>query len=190
MEKSEKEMIERLNARDKQAFEYVFIQFYNSLCYFADKYVCDKETAQDIVQEVFIWFYEKRNSFDSLLAVKSYLYGSVYNKAINFLKTSRNQAIIREKMKTFLSEEDDSYEEIQIETEVFEEIFQAIEELPTECGRIFKMSYIEGKSIKSIMKTLNIAESTIKTQRQRAMKILKDKLKHLYPLAIAIFSIN
>lgn len=86
MEKSEKEMIERLNARDKQAFEYVFIQFYNSLCYFADKYVCDKETAQDIVQEVFIWFYEKRNSFDSLLAVKSYLYGSVYNKAINFLK--------------------------------------------------------------------------------------------------------
>ncbi|MFR7808561.1 MAG: RNA polymerase sigma factor [Butyricimonas faecihominis] len=182
-------MIERLNARDKQAFEYVFIQFYNSLCYFADKYVCDK-TAQDIVQEVFIWFYEKRNSFDSLLAVKSYLYGSVYNKAINFLKTSRNQAIIREKMKTFLSEEDDSYEEIQIETEVFEEIFQAIEELPTECGRIFKMSYIEGKSIKSIMKTLNITESTIKTQRQRAKKILKDKLKHLYPLAIAIFSIN
>ena len=106
------------------------------------------------------------------------------------MKTSRNQAIIREKMKTFLSEEDDSYEEIQIETEVFEEIFQAIEELPTECGRIFKMSYIEGKSIKSIMETLNIAESTIKTQRQRAKKILKDKLKHLYPLAIAIFSIN
>ena len=44
MEKSEKEIIERLNAKDKQAFEYVFIQFYNSLCYFADKYVCDKST--------------------------------------------------------------------------------------------------------------------------------------------------
>ena len=176
MEKSEKEIIERLNAKDKQAFEYVFIQFYNSLCYFADKYVCDKEAAQDIVQEVFTWFYEKRNSFDSLLAVKSYLYGSVYNKAINFLKTNRNQAAIRE--------------EFQIETEVFEEIFQAIEELPTECKRIFKMSYIEGKSTKSIMETLEIAESTIKTQRQRAKKILKDRLKHLYPLAVAIFSIN
>ena len=86
MEKDERDIIDRLNARDKRAFEYIFVQFYQSLCYFADKYVNDKEAAQDIVQEIFIWFYEKRNTFDSLLAVKSYLYGCVYNKAINYLK--------------------------------------------------------------------------------------------------------
>ena len=52
------------------------------------------------------------------------------------------------------------------------------------------MSYIEGQSIKSIMEVLNVAESTIKTQRQRAKKVLKDRLQHLYPLAMIIFSIN
>ncbi len=190
MEKDERDMIDRLNARDNGAFEYIFVRFYQSLCYFADKYINDKEAAQDIVQEIFIWFYEKRKSFDSLLSVKSYLYGCVYNKAINFLKTNRNQARIREQMREFLTEEDESFEEFQVETEVFEEIFRAIEELPVECRRIFKMSYIEGQSIKSIMETLNVAESTIKTQRQRAKKVLKDRLKHLYPLVIVIFSIN
>ena len=190
MEKDERDIVDRLNAGDNKAFEYVFVQFYQSLCYFADKYINDKEAAQDIVQEIFIWFYEKRKTFDSLLTVKSYLYGCVYNKAINFLKMNRNQARIREQMKGLLVEEDESYEEFQVETEVFEEIFRAIEELPVECRRIFKMSYIEGQSIKSIMEVLNVAESTIKTQRQRANKVLKDRLQHLYPLAMIIFSIN
>lgn len=53
MEKSEKEIIERLNAKDKQAFEYVFIQFYNSLCYFADKYVFYNKKAGPITSPTF-----------------------------------------------------------------------------------------------------------------------------------------
>lgn len=190
MEKDERDIVDRLNAKDDRAFKYVFVQFYQSLCYFADQYINDKEAAQDIVQEVFVWFYEKRKEFDSLLAVKSYLYRCVYNKAINFLKMNRNQARILEHLKEFLVEEDECYEGFQVETEVFEEIFKAIEELPVECRRIFKMSYIEGQSIKSIMEALNVAESTIKTQRQRAKKVLKDRLQHLYPLAMIIFSIN
>ena len=60
MEKDERDMIDRLNARDNGAFEYIFVRFYQSLCYFADKYINDKEAAQDIVQEIFIWFYETR----------------------------------------------------------------------------------------------------------------------------------
>lgn len=190
MDNKEKEMIEKLNVRDKRAFEYVFTEFYHSLCYFANKYVGDEEVAQDIVQEIFVWFYESKNRFENLMAVKSFLYSCVYNKVINYLKADRNQSIIREKIKNLSNEEDSCYEDYQIETEVFEEIFKAIEELPEECRRIFKMSYIEKKCIKEIMDTLNIAESTIKTQRQRAKKILRDRLKHLYSLAIIIFSLN
>lgn len=187
MELQEREIVEKLNARDKRAFEFVFLEFYPSLCYFANKYVCNSEVAQDIVQECFIWFYEKNNRFENLLAFKAFLYECVYHKAINYVKASRKHADIHEQMKLSLSETDEDYESNQIETEVFEEIFQAINELPEECGRIFKMTYIERKSTKEISAVLNIAESTIKTQRQRAKNILRRKLKHLYPILAIIF---
>lgn len=187
MEWQERDIVEKLNARDKRAFEYVFREFYPSLCYFANKYVCDPDTAEDIVQECFIWFYEKSNRFENLLAFKSFLYNCVYHKAINHLRTSKKHADIHERMRPFLSEADEDYEGNQIETEVFEEIFKAINELPEECGRIFKMTYIERKSTKEIMVALDIAESTVKTQRQRAKEILRRKLKHLYPLLAVIF---
>ena len=74
-----------------------------------------------------------------------------------------------------------------LKREMFEEIFTAIEELPAECRRIFKMSYIEHLSIQEIAKQLDIAETTIKTQRARAKKYLQDRLKELFPLAILLF---
>lgn len=83
--------------------------------------------------------------------------------------------------------EENEYFLRQTETEMFEEIFTAIEELPAECRRIFKMSYIEHLSIQEIAKQLDIAETTIKTQRARAKKYLQDRLKELFPLAILLF---
>lgn len=75
----------------------------------------------------------------------------------------------------------------QVETDVFEEIFVAIDELPPECQRIFKMSYIEMLDIKTICEQLGVAESTVKTQRQRAKKYLRDRLQHLYPVLVFMF---
>lgn len=186
MEPNDEDLIKRLNAKDKRAFEEVFKRFYSSLCYFAHKCVKDMDEAEDIVQDTFVWFYEHDNRFKDMLALKSFLYNCVYHKAMNYLKAQRVRSEVHEKLKAEWSEVDEEYEEFQVEAEVFEEIFRAIDELPTECGKIFRMSYIEHKSTKAIMEELHIAESTVKTQRQRAKEALRDKLKHLYAFAVFI----
>lgn len=78
----------------------------------------------------------------------------------------------------------------QVETDVFEEIFAAIDELPTECQRIFKMSYIEMLDIKTICEQLDVAESTVKTQRQRAKKYLRERCNILSGGGIYVFLID
>ena len=138
------------------------------------------DEAEDIVQDTFVWFYEHDNRFKDMLALKSFLYNCVYHKAMNYLKAQQVRLKVHEKLKAEWSEIDEEYEEFQVEAEVFEEIFRAIDELPTECGKIFRMSYIEHKSTKAIMEEMRIAESTVKTQRQRAKEALRDKVKHLY----------
>lgn len=186
MEPNDDDLIKRLNAGDKRAFEEVFKMFYSSLCYFAHKCVKDMDAAEDIVQDVFVWFYEHERHFANLTALKSFLYNCVYHRAMNHLKAQQVRQEVHERLRQEMSEADEEYEEFQVESEVFEEIFKAIDELPVECRRTFKMSYMEHKSTKAIMEELHIAESTVKTQRQRAKEALRGKLKHLYPFAAFI----
>lgn len=68
-----------------------------------------------------------------------------------------------------------------------EEIFQTIERLPNECRKVFKLSYIEGMEICKVAETLHISENTVKTQRLRARKFLKENLKDLFSLIALIY---
>ena len=155
-------VLQRLKEGDEKTFELLFHRYYAALCFFANKILKDEEAARDVVQEVFIRFYEKSYDFPNLIALKSFLYSTPkYEEATYFRH--------------------------QIEAEIFEEIFAAIEELPSECRRIFKMSYLEHMDIREITEKLQIAESTVKTQRQRAKQYLRKRLKNLYTLVIFLF---
>lgn len=181
-------LIRDIDSGDGQAFEALFHKFYASLCYFANKYLRDEDAARDVVQEVFIRLYEKSLNFPNLAALKSYLYECVQHKSLNYLEKKNTRAAIRQRLN---QEETTEHESLfhQIETEMFEEIFKAIEELPPECKRIFRMSYIDGMDIRQIAGQLNLSETTIKTQRQRAKKYLRKRLDSFcYLSAIALFS--
>ncbi len=179
-------LLYRLNKGEEQAFEFVFHKYYASLCFFANKFLQDTKAAKDVVQEVFIAFLGKKYNFPNSIALKSFLYTCVQRKALNYLEKMNNRANIQKQIKQSDYQENE-YFLYQIETEIFEEIFTAIEELPAECRRIFKMSYIDHLDIQKISQKLNIAESTIKTQRQRAKKFLRERLQNLYPLAVLLF---
>ena len=120
------------------------------------------------------------------IGVKIILYNCVQNAALNYLEKLQVRAKANRRLGLKAPDEEDVFC-FQVETDVFEEIFAAIDELPTECQRIFKMSYIEMLDIKTICEQLDVAESTVKTQRQRAKKYLRERLQHLYPVVILMF---
>ena len=94
-------------------------------------------------------------------------------------------------MKDFEQEvyEENSYLLQRIESEIMDEIFRAIDQLPEECRKVFKLSYIDGMEVCKVAETLHISENTVKTQRLRARKFLKENLKDLFPVAAFIFHI-
>ena len=124
--------------------------------------------------------------FGNQSALKSFLYNCVQNAALNYLEKLQVRAKANRRLGVKAPDEEDVFC-FQVETDVFEEIFAAIDELPTECQRIFKMSYIEMLDIKTICEQLDVAESTVKTQRQRAKKYLRERLQHLYPVVVFMF---
>ncbi|MDL2319780.1 sigma-70 family RNA polymerase sigma factor [Alistipes sp. OttesenSCG-928-B03] len=175
MEKNVLCLVRELNERGEKAIETLFHMLYPALCYFAVKITDDREIARDIVQEVFARFYEKDNyRFDSMAGVRSFFYRAVYNEAIDW--TRKNGRLVQLTGDYAQNETDDELHYAEQESRVFEKVFTAIEQLPEASRMIFVMSYIDRLSVSEISAKLGIAESTVKTQRQRAKKQLKEKL--------------
>ena len=74
-----------------------------------------------------------------------------------------------------------------VRAEVYQEIMGAIQDLPTECGRIFKLAYVEGFSNDEIATQLSISVNTVKAQKNKAKIQLREKLKGLYPVLLFLF---
>lgn len=179
-------IIEQVNAGNKKAFENIFNSYYRSLCYFSHKIINDFDASKDIVQDVFITIWDKNIRFENANTLKAYLFNSVKNNSITYLEKISNRDILNKKF-TITESKEDNFIVKQVESEIISEIYQAIEELPLECRKIFKLSYINHYKNKEIADSLNISVNTVKTQKKRAKKQLKEKLQNIYPLIFFIF---
>ena len=86
MQDSESILVERLRNKDKRAFELVFNEYYGLMKAYAMRFMDEIEEAEEIVQDVFVKFWEKCDSLAADSSVKSYLYRSVHNTCLNYIK--------------------------------------------------------------------------------------------------------
>ncbi|GAA3582350.1 RNA polymerase sigma-70 factor [Snuella lapsa] len=168
-------------------YEGLFNKLYTSLCLFSNKYVTDLEASKDIVQDVFVKVWEDKIEFKDDHAIKSYLYTSVKNKSLDYLKSKRykstdhfatNEMEKMEKRSFFLREV------VIIETSTI--IDKAINSLPRKCAQIIRLSIKEFTNIQ-IAEELGISINTVKTQKKIAYKKLKPLLKDYFILIAFIF---
>ncbi len=192
MDSLDRSIIASLKNGNQTAFELVFKTYYTRLCTYAFDFTKQQETAEDIVKEFFLDFWKNRENLTIKSSLSGYLFRSVHNACINYLK--------REKNKNIISTTDDlAVVELKIRQplspdypvgnllakELEEKINSEIEKLPQQCREIFVLSRFEGMSHKKIAKKLNISENTVKVQIYRALSKLKQTL---LPLLILVFS--
>ena len=176
MEFSEKDIIAKLNAGDKSAFDLLFRRYYTPLCTYAKGYMKSSEASEEIVQEVFIRIWETHRNISIHTSVQAYLFRSVFNACINKLKkvqadTTKNldleDAAIQSELMMMNTGEEMISKYFSEEAE--KELEQAIEDLPQQCREIFGLCRFENLSYPEISAKLNISLSTVKTQMSRAM---------------------
>lgn len=170
-------------------FEKIYSDYYQRLCFYASKYIVDFAEAEDIVQNIYVKLWEKVDFvFENEYALLSYLYSAVYRACLNKVELEqihiRHHKCIEQNLK---EQELMDYEADCIENEVLWNILRAVDSLPTECKKIFKLSYFEGLEIAKVAELLHISENTVKRQRARGKKILQERLKNLYPILAIIF---
>lgn len=169
--------IEKIRFGDLEEFTRLFKQFYEPLYFFAGRFVWDKASAENIVQDFFVKLWERRDSLEITTSLKSYMYTSIKNLSLNFIKKENHFSAIEEE-ETVLENQKNPVEILE-ENELGESIHKAISELPDKCREIFMMCRFDDLSYQEIAEIQNISVNTVKTQLQRAMKILSNKLSHI-----------
>lgn len=175
---------------DKTAFEQLFKDWYVRLCIYAESIVRDRDMAEDLVQNVFCMLWEKREGIDIRESLKSYLYRSVYNSALNSLKHEKVKLAFFELIRKHGVKDENNIEyyfDEESQKELMNEINGAIESLPEQCREIFMLSRFSGKKSMEIALMLDISVRTVEAQLYRAMKRLREDLSHLKNSEILFF---
>jgi RNA polymerase sigma-70 factor (ECF subfamily) len=152
-------------------------QFYNPLTLFADRLLKDRAAAEDIVGESFIKLWNKKNDFETVQNIKAFLYITVRNASLNYLKQAKRDSLSKQQLAYLQSEKEEFVLNAMIRAEVLKEILQEIDKLPEQCGKVLKLGYLEGLKNHEIAEMLHISVHTVKNQKARAIQLLKIKLR-------------
>lgn len=165
---------------DDSSLQLLYRHFYKALVAFAIQAVETQESAEEIVQDIFVKTWQKHNTFKSTATLKAYLYNGVRNECISHL---RRQQTAQERIRQF----EKDYHQLQMGTEesmagslphreeAIRQLLLAIDSLPPKLRELFLLA-IRGKSSEDIAQEMGITLQTVKKQRQRGLERLRKEL--------------
>ena len=169
-----------------ETFEKVFHTYYKALVVYAKTILKDMDEAEDIVQQVFINLWEKRESLEIYTSLRAMLYRSVHNACLNKIKQqavrSKYASDAQHQLQKVATDESIQQKELQ------KSIEEALKTLPEQCGRIFKMSRFDQLKYQEIADELGLSVKTVENQMGKALKIMKEQLKDYLPIVVLIIS--
>lgn len=183
----EKKILLRFKSGDQKAFEYIFKSFYSPLCLYASDLLRDDGLAQEIVQESFINFWEKRKNLEINQSLKSYLYRMVHNHCISYLRSDKTrqtkktefEETVKAEQKIIDAISDDLVIDQYFKSNIENVVEATIDNLPTQCKEVFLLSRFESLSHKEIAKKLDISVNTVKVHISKALRRLEEAMRNM-----------
>jgi RNA polymerase sigma-70 factor, ECF subfamily len=184
---TEKELVKKLKDGDSFAFEVLFYKYRNKIKGFALKIVPAQIDPEEIVQEVFVRVWLKKEAIDPEKDFQSYLFSIAKHLVLDHLKSAVNRKLyfVGEHFQHDLLEEEGMEASLTEETEV--KLLKLINEIPERRREIFRLSHFEGLSYKQIAERLNISENTVDSQIRNALAFLRKEFRKMVVLGFLFF---
>ncbi len=168
----------------KDHFEKIYAEYYDRMFLFAKEYVVSEEDAENIVQDIFMLIWEKKDILEIKISLSAYLFTLIKNKCIDHLRHATIADIFKQEYKVKLSALELLNEMTSEEEDLEKLINEAIAKLPERCRIIFIKSRFECKKYHEIAAELNISPNTVENQMAIALKKLRKELKDYLPLVL------
>jgi len=151
LETADIRILENLKNNSEPAFDELFRKYYKKLVFFAIKIVKNQDTASEVVQDLFVNFWEKRHQLEPKISLQAYLYRSVYNNCVHLSKKEKK---FQGDELTIINEPSEDFNNLLENTELEVRIYDLIEQLPPECRKIFKLETQMSRALKYLRQNL------------------------------------
>lgn len=165
-----------VNLDNNETFERVFRDHFKELCRIIYPILHDRQTCEDVVHDVFIKLWEKRESINVEKTLKGYLYKSVVYAALDQVKKQKRQKVVdKEDLEgTLGGEEESSATDVK---EMRRIIREGINTLPEKCRAVFTLSRFNKMKNREIAEYLDISIKTVENQMTKALKVMREHLR-------------
>ena len=161
-----KEFLHAFLNKDKKAFDALFEGYFERLYVFSFNLIGNEQEAEDIAIEVLTRLFRLSDQFRGLSNITAFLYISVRNRSLDYLRMVKRQTTKRQKEFYRLANEDPNLENTKIHGEQMKALYAAIEQLPEECRKVVELIYLEGLKYQEVAGRLGISINSVKTQRR------------------------
>ena len=161
----------------RQGCELLFRRFHQVLCSHAVRYVYSRELAEDIVSDVFCKFWENKSYESVTHSYRYYLFRSVRNESLNYLRQRflKDEGIEAAMAQTSPMGQNPEY--ITRYEEVSARVEQLVESLPPQCRKVFLLNRFEGLKYREVANKLGMSIKTVETHMSKAIAMMRDGLK-------------
>ena len=164
-------------------YRQLFRKYYANLLFYAARMV-GEEDAEDVVQEVFVELWHRRDSVTVGEQIQAFLYRAVYTRALNLLKhrdiknsyEAAMQEVYNKRALFYQPDDNDVLKRIE-DRELRKHIVSAIDELPEKCKLVFKLSYLHNMKNKDIAEAMDVSLRTVEAHMYKALRFLRSRLE-------------
>lgn len=185
--KEQLHIVKRLRSGDIIAFDVIYRSYSPKLYSFAFSLLKDHDQSEELVQDVFVTLWEKREQINTDLSFENYLFTICYNSIRKFFRKKKLEKKVIDYLIRNTPESISATSQTVIYNELIELVDRTIDRLPAKRRTVFKLSRQEGMKIKEIAEKLNISSRTVETHLTKALRFIKDELEKVSILSALYF---
>ena len=183
---TDNEILALIKNSDKKALVLLYNSYWKPLFASSFSLLKDRELCEEIIQDVFIEFWNKRQELEIHISVRSYLYACVrYKVFAEFRKNKVSHVELYDDINARFQYS--SPETAMIHDELEEFVQSAVQNLPEKCRNVFVLSRDEKLSNKEIAQQLGISVKTVESHITNAIKIIRDSLGSVLSVELILY---
>lgn len=171
---NENEILDKIASGDARAFTLLFDAYYKHLGDYVFRLTESIEVAEEIVQDVFVKIWSKRQDLSEVERFTDYLFIITRNRTYRFLREKARAHLMQMEWEKQYQEGSSLPDELSPQDELALRIDEIIQQLPPQQKKVYELSRIEHLKHREIAKALNISPETVKKHIMSANKFIKD----------------
>lgn len=165
---------------DQKSFSAFYSKYHPSLSYEASRYISDRQVIEELINDVFLWLWEKQDELLITASIEAYLYRAIRNACFSFLRKERLVLVSLSSepldIREGIADASSPIDRLQV-AELSEQFSKAIESLPRQCRQVYRLHRFREMSYQAIACEMGISVNTVKLHMKRALSHLRTVAK-------------